>query len=182
LRILALDLATRFGYALWDSSEGLVKSGFGQLPVGGPPGKRFAAFHLALRGLAPTLNEIAYEDAWHQRGRAAAVFHGLVAMMQVHAYQVGATLHPLAVATIKKHATGSGRADKAEMMKAATARWGVECQTDDHGDALCVLSLHLYRKGGGAAKGHEPTKPTKAPGARKAGARGKAGGRLLSEL
>ena len=145
MKVLALDIATRFGYALWDDSivGGLASSGFGQLPNDGPPGKRFAAFHAALRKLAPEVQRIAYEDAWHQQGKAGAVFGGLLAMVQVHAYQVGATLHACPVSTVKKHATGSGKADKAAMMQAATARWGVECETDDHGDALCVLAYSL---------------------------------------
>jgi Holliday junction resolvasome RuvABC endonuclease subunit len=177
VKILALDIATRFGYALWDSEEGLVTSGHGQLPSDGTPGKRFAAFHLALRRIAPAVHLIAYEDAWHQKGHAGAVFGGLLAMVQVHAYQVGAALIKCPVATVKKHATGDGRADKAAMMKAATARWGVECTTDDHGDALCVLSYALSKQGGHVAKAHQAAPPVTKGEGRARGVR-----RLRSEV
>jgi len=156
MRILALDIATRFGYAVWNSVGGLEASGFGQLPVDSlVPGKRYAAFHLALRKLAPEADLVAYEDAWHQQGKAGAVYHGLLAMVQVHAYQLKAGLLAVPVATVKKHTTGDGHADKMDMMRAAKRRWNLEPQTDDHADALGVLSYAVWRQGGNASKAPE---------------------------
>jgi Holliday junction resolvasome RuvABC endonuclease subunit len=47
---------------------------------------------------------------------------------------------PVHSATLKKAATGSGRAEKDAMIKAAKKRFpGIEILSDDHADALCLL-------------------------------------------
>lgn len=44
---------------------------------------------------------------------------------------------------IKKHATGSGNAKKAQMLEAAKARYGYQGDSDDEADAICLLHLAI---------------------------------------
>lgn len=48
--------------------------------------------------------------------------------------------------TIKKDATGNGRADKKAMTQAASMRWGVKPKTPHEADALCVLAWSVQEE------------------------------------
>lgn len=153
--ILALDLATRAGWAARDRA-GVVTSGWLKL-ADSTATARIVALEL---WLWPKVGEVlghgqgvlAYELPALVCGRVAPHRTGChleaVALRQAYAWKtprvVGAT-----AAEIKKHATGNGRADKAAVVAAMRARWGREDLTDDNeADALALLALVI---------GQEPT-------------------------
>ncbi len=93
------------------------------------------------------------EQLWYEEvrrwssGDAAKAYCGLRAVMLMECELRGVLVVGAAVGTIKKHATGSGRASKDEMIEAAWKRWGVRTKSDDESDALAILSLALeYNK------------------------------------
>jgi hypothetical protein len=164
VNILALDLAARTG---WARARGLagspreVESGEleNELPEDAHrelcyrQGLRLLRFGDWVReqvgggGCAPWL--VAYE-------RPLAHARGLSAVAAAHQYE-GVLLRELArlrvphvsvnVATLKKHATGDGRAKKPQMIEAARRRWGLRADGaelgHDQADALCVLAWTL---------------------------------------
>src|SRR5690606_35283955 len=101
----------------------------------------FSAWLRRILDAAPT-DIIAYKQA-HQRGGAAThVAHALIGATEAVAAERGIELTSRHTATIKKHALGKGRGDKAEMVKAARAKWpDVELVDDNHADALWLLDL-----------------------------------------
>lgn len=145
MNILALDLASKLGWAHSDGSSGIAtikakKPG----THNGPRYEHYATW------LADTLSKhpadaIVYEQAHHRGGAATRWALGLIAVTELVATKQGIeTVKPYHSATIKKHATNNGRADKAEMLKAAKVRNpDMEFLSDDHVDALFVLDLAL---------------------------------------
>ncbi len=170
LAILALDLATTTGWAL-RARDGSVTSGVQRFDLarGESPGMRFLRLRRWLQelvesapfmvgGVSLDVNErpraqeattklvdvISYERAHHRGGAATAVCVGMATVMLEEAARLGIEVSPVATTTLKKHATGSGRAGKDEMIAAASKRWhsvypsGVE--DDNQADALCILA------------------------------------------
>lgn len=137
---IALDLSTKTGYAHTDGTSGLY------LLPDGPNGKRWAAFYVWLLDFlkAHPVEWIACEASLHQPGNGARVANALHTMVECIAAVYGVAYKTYAASTIKKHATGSGRADKAMMWQAAVARgitWTPE--SDDVVDAIWLLDLAL---------------------------------------
>ena len=140
MNLLALDLATQVGWALFDSSGRVIESG---------------TFSL---GKACTLNE-RMRRLWTWLGRMTASYHGcriamegpalrssnlrhgasLAAVAMLAAQVNGLSLVEVAPSELKKHATTKGNAGKPEMIAAAKARFPfVEVEDDNHADALLV--------------------------------------------
>lgn len=163
--ILALDLATSTGWAARDRA-GVVTSGVQvfELRRGESNGMRFLRFRRWLREVfelnrmgiwsrhddahAPLEHRgvIAFEQAHHRGGHATSLAVGLVTVVLEEAAAQGVETSSVHTATLKKHATGSGRAGKPDMQAAALKRWGKpaggELQ-EDQADALCVLGWAL---------------------------------------
>lgn len=146
MTLAALDLATRTGYASYAS--GVVTSGTFccyERPKD-DWGKRFFRFRNWLRDWLEQEKpeRLAYEDVrrWSS-GDAAKAYCGLRAIMLLECHIRSIPVDGLAVGSIKKHATGSGRAGKQQMIEAARKRWGVEPEDDNEADALCILGLYL---------------------------------------
>lgn len=140
-QVLALDIATTTGWALRRSS-GRIESGRLTLTGGDHPGQR----HAQLRGFltevkyrAGGLDWIVWEDAFRQRGNAAALFGQFVGVVLAwsHHHQIG--VMPVGVSAIKKFATGNGRADKAAMIAASD----VPVIDDNEADARHLLKFVL---------------------------------------
>lgn len=84
------------------------------------------------------IQQVANMKAAHAYG----AYQGIVQMFaDLHRLEV----YPVAVGTLKKHATGSGRASKAEMLAAAQAKWGEVVKNHDQADALHVLDWCMVR-------------------------------------
>lgn len=150
--ILALDLATKTGWAVlnpgeWRTPESGVQKF--ELSRGESPGMRFLRFRRWLEEVVRLYSPavIVYEQSHHRGGAATEIAVGFSTRVQEVAAMLGAEHVAVHSATLKKHATGSGRAGKEEMIVAATGRWGYEPQDDNEGDALCLLSYAIDRYG-----------------------------------
>ncbi len=139
--ILALDLGTRTGWA-----HSLGASGVQDFAPrrGDSPGMRWIEFRAWLcRTLdsAPA-NIIGYEQAHHRGGAATHVAHSLISVVEAVAAERKLQLTNRHTATIKKHALGTGRGDKGQMVQAACTKWPEKKLSDDNEcDALHLLDL-----------------------------------------
>lgn len=153
-RVVTFDLATNTGWANYAGGQ-LLGSGTTKLGKVGEAWKRMAAARdwlpQVLRQVAWGLGEVAYEAPLMSPRNFNATRSAIqleAALLQacqslgipermVHVYHVG---------TIKKAATGSGRASKDEVVEAMSQRWGLSGLSDDNeADALAVLHLHLSK-------------------------------------
>lgn len=143
IKVLALDLATKTG---WAHSCGI--SGVQDFAPrrGDSPGMRWLAFRAWLNRVlddAPA-DVIAYEQAHHRGGAATHVAHSLISVIEAVAAERGIEITNRHTATIKKHALGTGRGDKGQMVVAADAKWPAKRITDDNeADACWLLDLVL---------------------------------------
>ena len=161
MRILTLDLATKTGYAYWDGTR-LVQSGTKEFvrERGESPGMRFLRFRAWLKemeAVCPHLDLVVYEQAHHRGGAATEIGVGLVTHLQAWCAEHGIEHTKVHSATLKKSATGSGRASKADVIQAMQARWGVVVSDDNEADALALLDwalkhydVQVSHTGGGA--------------------------------
>lgn len=127
-----------------------------KLRPGDGAGTRFLRFRRLLNVLwlraesemvaLPSIDLVVYEEvAAHKGAKAAHVYGGFQACLQEFAEDRGVSLIGVPVGTIKKFATGNGRASKAEMVKAARD-YGYVVSDDNEADALCLLkyAMHTY--------------------------------------
>lgn len=155
MRILALDLGTRCGWAMRHDAD-RIDSGVWNLQPRRQdgPGMRWVRFRAHLSDLlaAAKPEMVAFEEVRRHLGTDAAhVFGGLKAVLEEECERAKIPYTSIPVATIKREATGKGNADKDAMVAAARARWpGFEPATDDEADAR-FLAL-------AAARELEPTK------------------------
>lgn len=147
MRILALDLAACTGWAT-RSRSGEVFSGVLDLSLGDDhPGARSLRVRGVLRDLAtrhdPDL--IVWErivQAGRGGGSAAATtgLYSLETQLVEVAFVTGAETLTVMPSSLKKFATGDGRADKARMVLEARKKWpGWTPATHDEADARWVL-------------------------------------------
>lgn len=158
--VLALDLATKTGWALLDRN-GRTESGVQefQLKRGESKGMRFLRFRkwmkdmLSLGELGSQYSKevpglVIYEMAHHRGGDATELCVGLVTNVLADAAQHGLEHMSVHSATLKKFATGSGKSSKEEMiLKAKEMYPGVELLDDNHADALLMLRYGLAELG-----------------------------------
>jgi Holliday junction resolvasome RuvABC endonuclease subunit len=152
MNIIALDLATKTGWATnaLDQVSGTIEFA---LKRGESPGMRFlrcrAWLNELYRLVNGKLNVLCYEQAHHRGGAATAVCVGLVTVAQAFAAENNVELMPVHTATLKKFATGSGRAGKADMIAAAIER-GWEPKSHDEADAQLLLDYAISELEGGS--------------------------------
>lgn len=185
MNILALDLATRTGWAIQEGT-GPILSGVQEFKLGRgeSPGMRYIRFERWLAemlvapavplALSPPRNRVdlvVYEQSlrFHLGGSASDIAGALVGFLQAACARYGIEHLPVNVATIKKFATGKGNAKKPEMILRAVASWpeqfGPGAPDDNQADALHLLaySLKLY--------GELPRSPTDSAPRREYGVR-----------
>jgi Holliday junction resolvasome RuvABC endonuclease subunit len=145
MNIFALDLATKTG---WSTNIHGRRSGIVEFPIkrGESPGMRFLRCRAWLSKMWRLLDQqielIAYEQAHHRGGAATACCVGLITEVQAFAAEHDIELMSVHTATLKKFATGSGRASKQDMIKAAEER-GWTPQDDNEADACLLLEYAL---------------------------------------
>ena len=141
-KALALDLGSLCGWAT--NCQGLVWSGVQDFT----PSKResndmrYVRFHdwleKRLEELQPEI--VGYEMPHNRGGHATQVLNGLAAIVQLLCGKKGVTHTPVHSSILKKHATGSGRASKGEMLEAAKQRFpDQDIKDDNQADALHLL-------------------------------------------
>jgi len=149
LRILAIDPATRTGWAT--NSRSGIESGVREFDLrrGESPGMRFLHFRHWLEVLAEATGAevLVFEQAHHRGGAATELGVGFATRVMEVAAARGIEYRSCHTATLKKYATGAGNADKERMIEAALARFPQRRNggrggglTNDEADALLLLS------------------------------------------
>lgn len=141
--VLALDLATVSGFAIYQ--DGKINSGRVRIHPGNRQGVRLHAFR---KWLAEKMNQIGdidfvvWEHAFCQPGKANEIHHNMVGVLLDWCEQHRIGYARVGVTTIKKFATGNGRAQKGVMIEAA-AREGFRVIDDNEADAIHLLRYVL---------------------------------------
>ena len=140
MNILALDLATKCGWAHSDGASGVQSF---QPRRGDSPGMRY----LNLRAWLSRMYEVApfelvaYEQPHHRGGHSTEVLVGMATTVQGWAAEYGVEMTTRHSSEIKRHALGKGRGSKLAVMLACEKKFGFEPIDDNHADAIWLLDL-----------------------------------------
>lgn len=151
MNILALDLGTKTGWAL-RTRGGTVSGGTENFAPKAKelPGRRWLKFRAWLAGMgrsAGELHAVYFEDVKNHSGVLAAhVYGGFLATLQAWCEANRIPCHPVGVGQVKKHWTGKGNANKAQMIETAIAK-GFRPVDENHADALAILSYAETQEG-----------------------------------
>lgn len=148
VKILALDPAAHTGYAHSDGHHGvwLLTRGSGEFD-----GRRLERLreHIFAAFRDWGFEAIAFEDAsfGSPNPNVQAMHNELRGVIKLVAAELDLEiLGPFHPTTIKKFATGSGRADKGQMIRAAETQLGIRVDDDNIADALFILELARHPK------------------------------------
>lgn len=180
MNILALDLATRTGWAIQEGT-GPILSGVQEFKLGRgeSPGMRYFRFSRWLDELLVSradplvmsppksrVDLVAYEQSFRRGGAATEVAGALVGLTQRACAMYGVEHVAVAVTTLKKFATGRGNADKSEMIVRAYSRWPDQFRLgeppdDNQCDGLWLLEYAnvMYGDGRESPLAHEDSAP-----------------------
>lgn len=157
--VVGLDLGTTTGWAVLRTEKprrtapraftrgAITASGIFTLAPrrGDSPGMRYVYLRAKLEALFASLSTITlvcYEQAHHRGGAATEIAAGLAATVQAFCAERKIQHTTVHTSTLKKHATGDGRAKKPAMIRAANATLRViskEIEDDNEADAvLCA--------------------------------------------
>jgi Holliday junction resolvasome RuvABC endonuclease subunit len=140
MKILALDLGTKTGWAMLEG--GRIESGvqISDVKRGESPGMRYIRFNRWLEEIAdPKPDVIVFEQAHHRGGAATETAAGFSTRVLEFCARHGIEHSSVHSATLKKFATGSGRAEKADMIARARERFKPDLADDNEADALWIL-------------------------------------------
>lgn len=152
MRILALDLGTRTGWAC--NCHGRLESGVQVFDVkrGESPGMRFLRFNSwfiqwAQTDWRPEL--VVYEMPHHRGGAATEVTVGMSTRVLEFCAKNDIDHASVHSGTLKKFVTGSGKGDKSVMAKAAMKKkWIPDLEFDDNQvDAICLYHYAVQEYG-----------------------------------
>jgi Holliday junction resolvasome RuvABC endonuclease subunit len=151
MRILSFDFGTKTGWASFDGER--IESGVQEFALGRgeSPGMRFLRFGVWIESMINLIKPeaCAYELAHHRGGFATELLVGMVTRLQEKCAVHGVEYMPVHSATLKKFATGSGRADKVQMVKKAQEKFpGRPIADDNEADALLLLDYAINKLGG----------------------------------
>lgn len=148
MRIVALDLGTKTGWATGqstDQSRSMDLWGtedFGAKRRNESFGMRYIRFKAWLKEILGSGEGtmVVYEEVKRHAGtQAAHVYGGLMTHLAAYCDENGIEYTSIPVGTIKKHATGKGNSDKDKMIGAAKERWPSFEGDDNAADALHML-------------------------------------------
>ncbi|MBI5121317.1 MAG: hypothetical protein HZA67_09950 [Rhodospirillales bacterium] len=150
--ILTLDLGTTTGWAV-RLADGIIVSG----TVAFKPGRyegggiRFLRFHSWLEEMlrqAPALSAVYFEEVRRHAGTDAAhIYGGFLAHLSAWCEQKHIPYQGVPVATIKRHVTGKGNADKKAVIDSVKSR-GFNPVDDNEADAIALLLWSIDTAGG----------------------------------
>lgn len=146
-RILALDIATKTGWA-YRAADGSVVSGVWDLSVkkGIPNGHRIKNLwsRLIITHRVRGIDFIVYERPGSLSGHARKVLPALQGAIELWSALNDVHYECYTPSTVKKHATGNGKANKKLMIFAAENKWpDLEIVDDNQVDALWLLDMVL---------------------------------------
>ena len=156
-KIVAFDFGSRTGWAAL--KDGHIESGVQvfELSRGESQGMRFIRFRRWLEEILGLIQPglCVYEAAHHRGGHATELLVGMTTRLQEACAEKGIEYAAVHSATLKKFATGSGRADKLVMMKRAAVLFpGRKIEDDNEADALLLLG-YAREKFGEADQEHD---------------------------
>lgn len=147
MNILGLDPATLCGFAVV-ADGAILTSGTWSLPARPDDhcGKRLCRLEEAILAMhaAHRIDKIAYELAsFGSHNPAVQAFHNEIAgIIKRVAFQLGELpCVGFSIGTVKKFATGSGRAEKHQMITACKLQFGIVVRDDNEADAIMVAKL-----------------------------------------
>lgn len=150
--ILGLDLATITGWAIWKDGKfpycGAVDFGwYREKAEHGHNGHMFDQLLAELEAhiLVNGVTVLAYELAHHRAGPATRIGVGMNSIVLMAAAQYNVRVMEVHTATLKKWATGNGRAEKKDMIVAAQKLSGIGEMDDNTADAICVAAWAAER-------------------------------------
>ena len=142
MNILALDCGTKTGWASFDG--GRIESGVQDFSLkrGESKGIRFLRFNKWLDAMVKLTypQVVVYELAHFRGGHATEILVGMTTRIEEFCEGNNIEYGSVHSATLKKFATGSGKANKQDMMKAAALEFGRVIDSDDEADALLILA------------------------------------------
>lgn len=142
--VLGLDCATQTGWCVVGNDGKPVESGVMDFSKrrGESNGLVFLRFRKWLTELIQALPEqpsvLSYERAHFRGGAATELCVGLQTRVQEICAELGIESAPVATTTLKKSATGTGRAGKDQMIDAARTILGRDPIDDNEADAVHV--------------------------------------------
>lgn len=143
MKVLGIDQATHTGFAVVNG-ETLLCSGTQVLK--GAAAQRFHEFSCWLRTMLHThLPDLVVYERPHFRGYAATLSGvGLIALIQMICYETGTACLGVHTATLKKFATGYGKASKALMTNQANKDLSLDLSAKENNDEADAIHLALY--------------------------------------
>jgi Holliday junction resolvasome RuvABC endonuclease subunit len=148
MKVLALDLGSKTGFAIGSSGR-VSESGVFQASMerGESRGMFFirwgAWFKEMLSKLTPDL--VVYEMPHARGGAATDVLVGLSTRVAEYCTAAGVEYGKVHSMTLKKWATGSGKANKEEMIVVAYERTLEKITSDDQADAILLCLYQMER-------------------------------------
>lgn len=150
MKILGIDSATKTGWAICDGGE-ITASGVKDFTKkrGESNGILYLKFRKWLREmiLEHDIDAVCYEQAHHRGGAATALCVNLAGRIEEVSEDLNKHYESVHSATLKKFATGHGKATKEAMIAAINARrfeaGASSLITDDNEADACWLALYL---------------------------------------
>lgn len=153
MTILALDQATKTGWAFAIIVDKQVRSSASGVENFQPRAHESTGMRLVrfkgwlsdtLENLKPDL--VIYESPHVRHRNAAAVGYAMSGLIETVCTEEGINYTNAQPKEIKRHATGTGNANKEMMVEAAKKRWPLDTIIDNnHADALWILDLAITR-------------------------------------
>ena len=144
MKILALDQATKTGFAVVKYTGEVVCSGVWELAdpkrSGESRGMRYVRFrqYLTEMFIRHDVDLVVHEQTLLRGGAATEIANGLKALILEASVVNGAEVTCVHTSELKKFATGSGKADKVEMVAACRKLTSVEPKDDNEADAVLI--------------------------------------------
>lgn len=143
MKVLGIDQATHTGFAV--AEPGVLHTS-GTKVLRGAVAQRFSEFAAWFGGMIKThLPDLVVYEKPHFRGYDATLSGvGLIALIQMICYETGTKCIGVHTATLKKFATGYGKASKTEMTTMANRLEGLSLETKENNDEADAIHLALY--------------------------------------
>ena len=149
MNILTIDCGTKTGWA--SLVNGRIESGVQNFSLkrGESKGIRFLRFNTWLVGMLELVKPhvVVYEMAHFRGGSATEILVGMTTRIEEFCESKKIEYSSVHSATLKKFATGSGRASKQDMMKMASQFFAKTVDSDDEADALLILKWGMKEFG-----------------------------------